>query len=118
MRCDQVIGLNEAAEELIQSSKRLIWTEKVARTYPNGRIEEYTREHNECPASSYEVFHGMFDDEYPLMEYLLSDGRKVQEYVQAEPWSSGPCFFIALKDKVSGNPLPETLWTDTEIEEA
>lgn len=42
-------------------------------------------------------YYGMFNDEYPLNRHVLEDGRYADEYVQANPWSSGPCFFIGLK---------------------
>ena len=38
---------------------------------------------------------GMFN-EAPLKEYTLIDGRKAKEFVQYEPWSSGPMIFLKL----------------------
>jgi hypothetical protein len=37
------------------------------------------------------------------------------EYVYATPWSSGPMYFIALKDNETGDPVPDSLWTDEEM---
>ncbi|MEK9180319.1 MAG: hypothetical protein AAB897_02815 [Patescibacteria group bacterium] len=39
------------------------------------------------------------------------------EEVQAEPWSSGPVFFLALQDE-DGNWVAETLWPEEDIENA
>lgn len=53
-----------------------------------------------------------------LYEYEIPDpagNYTVQEYVQAEPWSSGPMYFIALMR--NGQPVPESLWSEEEIEE-
>jgi len=41
-------------------------------------------------------YFGMFEDEYPLWSYTLRNGSTVREIVQAEPWSSGPVFFLCL----------------------
>ena len=41
-------------------------------------------------------YHGM-GGEYPLHRHELADGDYVDEYIQAEPWSSGPCFFLGLQ---------------------
>jgi hypothetical protein len=45
-----------------------------------------------------------------LNRYELPGGRVFEEYVQAAPWHSGPCYYIALKDS-AGNPVRESLWT-------
>lgn len=39
---------------------------------------------------------GMFD-ECPVNKYELKDNTWAQEFIQAEPWSSGPIVFIGLK---------------------
>jgi len=59
------------------------------------------------------IFRGMFDDEYPLYEYELKDGRTAKEVVQADPWASGPCFFL----KLVVDDETEFCWTEEEIEE-
>ena len=59
---------------------------------------------------------GMFEDDvYDLDKYTMNDGREVEEYLQAEPWSSGPCLFIALQYSDTKEPIHETLWPDKEI---
>ena len=59
---------------------------------------------------------GMFNEHVvDLKSYLLTDGKICQEYVQAEPWSSGPCIFLALQYS-DGTPIEETLWNPEDID--
>ena len=92
MRCDQYMGLTEAAQSLISGES--VRMEKSGKTYS-----------------------GMFDDVFCLNRYTLQDGRVFTEAVQAEPWSSGPCFFLALQDE-HGEWVPESLWSENEINAA
>jgi len=64
--------------------------------------------------SIYDYYEGMFGDKYPLYQYCLNDGRTAEEFLQADPWSSGPCFFLGLR--VSDGT--EFLWPDEEIDNA
>ena len=63
------------------------------------------------------IYHGMFDEEYPLMEYEMRDGSYLYEFVQASPWSSGPVIFLALQDE-SDVHVSESLWDNEEIDNA
>jgi hypothetical protein len=59
---------------------------------------------------------GMFDEEvYVLRQYETNDGRFVEEFVQADPWSSGPCIFLGLRYSNGGGVISETLWNDEDI---
>ncbi|MGH9553291.1 MAG: hypothetical protein ACRD3W_28175, partial [Terriglobales bacterium] len=49
-----------------------------------------------------------------LHRHTLSDGSMYEEYVQAAPWSGGPCYFIALKDE-SGQPVAKSLWSEEQL---
>jgi len=118
MRCDQFMGLNSWASKLVNQTKTV--KEVGERIADDGAIEPFSRvvqipvvKTEECGAS----FFGMFDEEYSLVKHILPDGRVFSEYVQAEPWSSGPCFFLALKDE-KGEPVPESLWSQDEIDDA
>lgn len=97
MRMTQVIGLTILAKEMI-----------------NPRVDP----HYYKDASS----EGMFDDGPMLMKYMLKNGAYAYEYVQACPWSSGPCIFIALasndyvKDNVKPIPISASLWEQKEID--
>lgn len=91
--------------------------------YPDGRVEwNSPRPVSYTPSrDSTEKWVGMFGgpgDEDFLRIYTLKDGREVEEYVQAKPWSSGPCIFLALRDTKTKEPLPETLWDEEDIENA
>lgn len=56
---------------------------------------------------------GMFEMEYPLIEYHLKDGRIAREFEQTSIWSSGPIFFLGLK--ISNGQIFQ--WTEGEINE-
>lgn len=121
MRCDQIFGLNESATQLLLDNKTLLYTEQVTRVYPDGqtvRQEEDDRAVLEIPREKYDSYNGMFDNEYPLYEYTLLDGSVVQEYVQSDMWSSGPCIFLALRYKESKESVASTLWDQSEIDAA
>lgn len=91
-RSDQLLGLNTWAKDVI-------WT--------SGVIREKTER----------TFFGMFGDTYPLYKYIFPDGRVYHEYVQADPWSGGPVFFIAFKND-KGNWIPRSLWSRWAIDNA
>ena len=67
---------------------------------------------------SYEVYTGMFDDEYPLYVYTLKDGMIAEEFVQVDPWSSGPVIFLGLRviDQDVGETINKFEWTEEEIQ--
>lgn len=50
-----------------------------------------------------------------LFRYTLPNKRVFYEYIQADPWSSGPCIFLALKD-AKGKPVRESLWPKETID--
>ena len=120
IRCDQPMGLSDGAHKLLNSAPEVLkYVETVIREYPapSLRKEETTRD----VKSRYEVedtdegYYGMFGDVYKFRRYILTDGRRYVEYMQADPWSSGPCFFLALKDESTGKVVEESLWSDEEI---
>jgi hypothetical protein len=119
IRTTQLIGLNERARDLVRGEPALDHELVGERIYPDGRRESF---HERVIGStvrsepSGESFEGMFGERHELSRYELPDGRVLCEYVQAEPWSSGPCIFLALRDQRSGEPLAETLWSDQEID--
>ena len=55
----------------------------------------------------------MFDDGPSLDEFVLKDGRKIREVLQAAPWSSGPCIFLCLEYADTEERMFE--WTEQEI---
>ncbi|MFH1585871.1 MAG: hypothetical protein ABIB79_03830 [archaeon] len=121
MRCTQVYGLNEAARNMIHDCTPVT---RVTRYLDEngGLISEneekgyaYDRVKHEKYADANNT--GMFDDGPNLMRHTLHDGTVYLEDVQAVPWSSGPCIFLALKD-TKGTWIPETLWSEEEIRNA
>jgi hypothetical protein len=118
---DQIIGLNAWAKELVDQTETVVevgrvetitgdWIEnferKVQRKVQNGVVK--TPSGNKYSGSSY-------GEEYCLNKYTFVNGRVLEEFLQAAPWDSGPCFFLALKDK-NGEKVLESLWTDEQID--
>ena len=66
-----------------------------------------------------EIITGMFDERvHSLLKYTTTNGCEVEEYVQSERWSSGPCIFLALRYSGTKEPIKESLWSDVEIDNA
>lgn len=65
----------------------------------------------------YGLFEGAFFSYFPLCAYIRRETHEVVyiEFIQEEPWASGPHYFIALMD-IYGNRVLESLWTDEEID--
>jgi hypothetical protein len=102
MRTDQYIGLpKDALDFLAKYRVPLEICPHCHRPTPNtkviGRVD------------------GCFGTIYELHEYELASGYAI-EFLQASPWSSGPCFFIGLR--AHNGVLERTFtWSDAEIEE-
>ena len=109
------VGLNDRAYNLLKSNKRT-YTETIVRVYDdNGEIQKCIKigidpNYIEKKYDEYECFY----DIYPLMQYIVPDGVEYFEFIQSDPWDSGPSVFTALRDK-DNNPIKETLWTEKEI---
>ncbi len=87
MRCDQPMGMTEAAEEYLKKYR------KPARICPccnQNMIRDDVVTYDE-----YQVAFGDGDG-YPLHKYTLANGFLAEEYLQDTVWSSGPCFFLGL----------------------
>lgn len=98
IRCDQFCGLPKHALEFLEK-----WQKRC------DCCGQFLPSHTHVG-----YYTGMFDNQYPLMQYELTDGRYADEFLQAEPWSSGPMFFLGLK--VSDGQ--EFRWTQEEIDNA
>ena len=115
MRCDQYIGLNE------WSKTKVLATQKVReighRILSNGRAVPFQRKVR-VPIARVKVvgrIKGAWTDVVAnLHRYTKPGGEVFEEFVQATPWSGGPCYFIALKDK-RGEVVPESLWSDHDL---
>lgn len=122
IRMDQWIGLNERAQKLVKGKQVLAWTEQVTRVYPDGRKEtlpdrKVFASTVKCEPSGEEVPYAFGDGAtFKLDKYTLPNGTVYFERMQAEPWSSGPCYFTALQTE-DGKCVPESCWTEREIEQ-
>lgn len=117
MRCDQFIGLNPWATRFV--GKKQSVHEIGVRIMPNGKRKRFNRWFRQPIARRTKIGHvkGAFNDiACVLNRYVFPDGRIYDEFVQAAPWSSGPCYFLALKDK-HGRKIKESLWTEKELSE-
>ena len=100
MRCDQIVGLNPWADELVSQTEVVI--EKGVTTWPDGRTEPFERQVKVCTTKfcpSGKKYTGMFDDKYDLRRYTLSDGRVFEEFVQAEPLVFGSSVFLCFEGR-------------------
>jgi len=109
IRCDQMIGLSPRAEAFLDEH----CSTQLVETFVDGIKEGEYHKRKLCKGKHTIV--SMFGDESILPGYELKDGSKVYEDVQAEPWSSGPCFFLYLVDE-AGKVVENTAWTDEEID--
>ena len=119
IRMTQVIGLNERGQVLIEGQEVFLYTLIGRKIFADGHEESYKEDFRDSNVKVQRCgeFEGMFGDPYDLQSYTLPDGQVYAEAVQAQPWSSGPCVFLALKGS-DGQWIEESLWTDAEIEES
>ena len=114
MRTDQMVGLNDRALSFLNKGEKK-YTDYVHREYEDGTLKEFTQlgteDNTKCEV--FQEFEGAWN-KMELNKYIFPDGTEYFEYIQAEPWSSGPCYFLALKDR-NGNIVQESLWTEEEI---
>ena len=107
-RSTQIIGLKSKALIFLEEN-----CEMVSALCPICKRKGYLTQNTE----RYSQFPGMFGEMYPLHKYKLKDQSFLYEYVQADPWSSGPCMFLALSTKPDGKGKQKFKWSDKEIEE-
>lgn len=118
-RFDQYRGLNEWAQKTVRKREKV----RIEGTmeFADGRRKRFVR-WARVPVARIRVIgkiEGAWNPQVAnLHRYTMRDGKVYEEYIQAEPWSSGPVYHIALKDARTGKPVPESLWTDEEIDHA
>lgn len=117
-RFDQHMGLNEWARDFVEGDPVVLYHEESVRTYPDGH-KEFVENRPIMGSTvsrepSDQCYEGMGGDQYPLWRYKFLDGRIFEERVQADPWSSGPMFYLALVEIVNGqeNWLQNSLWSE------
>ena len=124
MRMTQYRGFTpQAMQWLNKNVKTTEYTEITTRIYhPSGRSEKMPRrqiiEVNFRETDN--IIMGMLEEEVRrIREYDLANGQGIiEEFVQAQPWSSGPCIFMALRFKDSKKPVMQSLWSNKDIDEA
>lgn len=113
MRCDQYIGLTSEGEKFVEENALQLGVKKITEEYTSGEVKIL---------STIPIYEKKVYDEHegfgfhPLYEYTAKDGSVFREAVQANPWSSGPVIFVALKDE-NGEWIEETLWNENDIQE-
>jgi hypothetical protein len=115
-------GLSAQAHQFLNDNLQLTeFEETVTRTYADGRVHSTTRKLQEeswQKGIAYSEHQPWFDEPLHLKSYVLKNGQTVYEYVQEEPWSSGPCTFVALsysENNRDNNPVESTLWSQRMI---
>jgi hypothetical protein len=119
MRTTQFIGLSEAARQLVAGDSVVDYVDHIERRHADGTVTHHVETVYRSTVAQEEsggFAFGMFEEEIPLSRFTLPDGRTLVEDVQAQPWSSGPCIFTALRDETTGDWVPESLWPQEEID--
>ncbi len=107
MRCDQTRGLTFAAMRFLAKYEARPDACPCCQHIPPSVLEE---------CGNYD---GMYDSEYKLYRHKLKDGRWADEFLQAQPWSSGPVAFLGLRVfEKDGQECANFLWPSEEIENA
>ncbi|MHA2063462.1 MAG: hypothetical protein ACXABY_03680 [Candidatus Thorarchaeota archaeon] len=102
------MGLTEEAIKWLH--KNCVKVLKYTKVFPDDREDE---EVWEWEVEVYQETNSWYGEGYSLKRYRLANGLWVYEYIQAEPWSSGPCTFLALSWTPDGkDPIEATLWSD------
>jgi len=108
-RSTQFYGLNPRAEKFIKD-KALHTELKVC--------EVCGHETGGKPIVGYnEDVKGMFGETVCTLRWFFSKygDHTFEEYIQDEPWDSGPMIFLALRWCCDKLPIKESLWTDKEM---
>jgi hypothetical protein len=122
------MGLNEGADKWL--AKHCIHTNYIVETKTtmldwqgNPLPKTTTTVTNTCKkihiSNTNNFITGMFEEQvHELVEYVTIGGSTVEEYIQAEPWSSGPVIFLALRFKETKEPIRQSLWSEDDIDNA
>ena len=115
MRCDRYIGLNEWSKATVLATRKV--REIGHRIYSDGRAVPFQRKVR-VPVARVKVVAKIKGAWTPVVanlhRYTMPDGKVYEEFVQATPWSGGPCYFVALKDG-RGQVVPGSLWSDKDL---
>jgi len=110
IRMDQPQGISPEAEDFLRKNVLMTGCE------PCPHCKKFTKEQIVKVKSGEKVF-GMYNNEYDLYRYTLTNGGFAYEKSQCAPWSSGPVIFLKLIVKSSkGKKKKEFIWSAKEIE--
>ena len=121
---DTVVGLNSYAKDLVKGCGLPHWESGLdKRTVVveggNCKITADLSMPKLVPCvqvvDSENFFYGLGGVIYPLKRYLFRDSTSLEEFLQVSPWDSGPKFFLALKNSITGVHIKESLWTQEEV---
>lgn len=122
MRTDQYIGLNGWAQSLLAANCVDARVVKLALFEDETKI--LSDEIERVPLYTTEVIGDIKGAFWPddvvanLHRYTFPNGDVYEEFLQASPWSSGPCYFIALKEGGDGAVIVDSLWPEEKINAA
>lgn len=107
MRCDQSMGLCKQALAFLEAN------EVKPESCPTCKRP---LDQNRRIIGHYDGF-----DTHPLYQHVCKNGRLANEYLQAQPWSSGPVAFLGLKVYIPGQAYEVCYtfyWSEKDIADA
>ena len=123
IRCTQVYGLSDGARALVADMAPVpdagsfpgMFDEEGQ--YPLNRWVRQTDAMRALQAQADRIREDLSAKLAEIGRAAAAEAAVYTEYVQAEPWSSGPCIFTALRG-ADGEPVAESLWADRAIDVA
>jgi hypothetical protein len=106
MRTTQYLGLNQKAQAWLENhcEETALLTKKFVEGMFGEKVHQLRKHSLKTPKTI------VRNPKAP--SYLETH---VEEYVQAEPWSSGPVIFLALRYSKCKQPVEASLWPEEEI---
>lgn len=106
MRSTQYLGLNRTAQKWLKTTceETPVRTKKFVEGMFGEKIHELQKHTLKTPITIVKP---------PNSPAYLE--THVEEYVQADPWSSGPVIFLALRYSKCKQPVTDSLWPEEEI---
>lgn len=111
-------GLNEWTRNFLYGPKKILYTEKITRVYPDGTEEKAEDRPVHSPLVEVMPIQKIYTDSvgttHVLYEYYFPDGRRYSEEVQKECFLMKTILFRALKDE-QGDWVKGSLWSEEAI---
>ena len=123
IRCTQVYGLSDRARALVEDLQPAIGAGSFSGMfdeegqYPLNRYVRRTYAIRTLLMQADRIRADLAEKLAEIDMVSANETTVFAEYVQAEPWSSGPCIFTALRD-ADGNPVEESLWAERAMDVA